>query len=930
MRSTQVPPPLFGNDTMASTARNTDEDDRCSLAEHLHPVFTSRALSRARPASSSGAPVAWAAEPTVDVSPFQLCTAHVGMRSLHERGIFALGDGTGVGKTRTLCTMVRFWCDRPSAEGTASTVEDAPVLWLTANKTLARAARAQHASSSSRMFSSSPLPPSETTGSARGRGVSGGERVTFGTYAELVDRLDEFVREVRSVSYDGGGGDGAAPRTRRRALVVADECHLARRGKCADAFRTLVRSTGCALLLSSATMFADTAAVVHMGDVLGLWGPGRPWTTATAARRALLHGGSGMLSAVPLQLAHCGTYVARRLVTAPLPPEPLVCRMTRADRAAYDAVVEAVNARRRVVADAGPETGPSSAFVGAALRQRALLLILSAIKVRHVLSTVAAYVDDGWSVILSVCNTGAFADDADAPSCLASRVLRHQVDDDAHATLDAAVADYLNPLDVVTAHFGADRVAEVTGRRFRYVRCDRGWRRVARGSLRANVEAFQTDARPIALVSRAGGVGLSLHGWRGPDRHDEGPERPPPRPRVHIALDLPWSADQHVQVLGRAHRADVQTVPVLRVATLDVPADARVAETLYRRLRTLGRLTQADPAAYSTYGGRNLVDGGCQSTASSRRLLCLRVAMARVRARFPREHAAALRDATSRNAAPPPVEALLDDACEGDRRPTAPRSVLLATKRLQRVAEGRTAVAAETTVVAAIHCAYALYGGLLFSDVLDWSPTTHRFFPTAHRRVACAVARCAAHRSARKTLGCLPTHILHLVVRSVLDDGKAHVDTLLRTHTKGGPLDAFMARAGTLSAEAFANRVMHCPVHVQRAVAALVRTAATPRRGTGGASSSDSDPVDVGCLLGEGEHAWTSTSAGTDVGPLGMALHADYCVSYRDATTGASTAAFLSTTRAAHEYTASMRKIVEFPLPGGALTTGVLLCVQRR
>src|SRR5262249_31367505 len=118
-----------------------------------------------------------------------------------------------------------------------------------------------------------------------------------------------------------------------------------------------------------------------------------------------------------------------------------------------------------------------------------------------------------------------------------------------------------NPLDQIVNHFSEGAVAEITGRARRLVRDGatgkRAYKKRAPEGVamdRTNVhemEQFQRGKKRIAIISDAGSIGISLHASN---------REPNKQRRVHITLELGWSADKQMQTFGRTHRSD-QAVP---------------------------------------------------------------------------------------------------------------------------------------------------------------------------------------------------------------------------------------------------------------------------------------------------------------------------------------------------------------------------------
>ena len=149
----------------------------------------------------------------------------------------------------------------------------------------------------------------------------------------------------------------------------------------------------------------------------------------------------------------------------------------------------------------------------------------------------------------------------------------------------AALPPVPGALDQIVQRFGADQVAEVTGRSRRIVR--KNGRLVVEnraGSANlAEAQAFMDDAKRILVFSDAGGTGRSYHADLAAKNQ---------RLRVHYLLEAGWKADAAIQGLGRSNRTNQAQPPLFRPIATDVKAEKRFLSTIARRLDTLGAITR--------------------------------------------------------------------------------------------------------------------------------------------------------------------------------------------------------------------------------------------------------------------------------------------------------------------------------------------------
>jgi hypothetical protein len=623
-----------------------------------------------------------------------------------------------------------------------------------------------------------------------------GRNIRFCTYGQLTGSAHDYVAWLNA----------AGP----QAVVVFDEVHAANnlKTKTAKTVRTVQRCLPRAKVLYSTATSASKVEHLCVLERLRLWGPDAGFESfeVFAAHLRRFACSAGELLAIHMKRE--GLFVSRSLSMRGVDVQMRRCRLTQPQRELYD-----------VCADRWGEAG-SAAGGG---RQRFFQALITAFKMPTALAEARRGLESGMSVVLAVQGT------AEASSQRAKARVMAKTGDvlpsgppsrmrdlmRAAGVRHADLALPLDPIDAVLETFGADAVAELTGRTTRAVPRLGQWFWSGKPTLNKERAAFQAGERHVAVLSRAGSTGISLHA-------DEAKSRP----RLHITVELPWSCETLVQQCGRSHRAGQTSLPQYVVLVTDTPAELRFVSTVAARLEQLGALKHGDRRTAGSQGGEDLLRMHKESGVT---LLCLRKATL-----------AWLLVATIQRVGffgkivhgKVDYGLLRQDAAKAGGRESAAYTIKMASmlvRQLWREAtEHGTTVGqfpahihkrlkdvADTVVTAVPAARFAVLRlGLLVVAgkpvPAHWTPGSHQHFPDTFRRAARALMLAAHSSETTQTIGLLT----HDVRRDLLE-------RMAREWPAPGPHAQAIAgdlalEAGQMTLDQFLNAALGMPLQQQR------------------------------------------------------------------------------------------------------------------
>ena len=514
------------------------------------------------------------------------CQAHSQRLPTGERMGFLLGDGVGLGKGRTIAGVVREnWING-----------ERRAVWISACKDLEQDARRDL----NDVFAVD-IPVMSITNVSYNKDITEifKEGVLFSTYSSLISkkgrgcnsttkyesRFDQIARWLES-DFNG--------------LIIFDESHRARKynpdkniesnhfSMGSAVFKLQEEFPNARVIYASATMACDPNHLAHMNR-LGLWGKDYPFNAFKSKIDNL-----NMMEMVSMELKQKGVYLARRLsfkgVQYQLPPVDLSEEFTLMYRDSCFLWTEMVN---EFVSKFEHDTKQDSAYFWGA-HQRFFRYLCIAAKVEPVIKITKDELKRGNCVVIGLQLTGEahsnyskISDpqtsdcDVSPARCIVQSVLKKipEIATEKVEELFKKLENSLpkNTLDLLIERLGGEKmVAEMTGRK----------RSTNAKNININEKnKFMNGIKLIAVISDAASTGISLQSDRRVINQ---------RKRVHICLEMPWSADASIQQMGRTHRSNQIVPPKYICPITSIAGENRFAWGLAKKLEKLGALTQSD------------------------------------------------------------------------------------------------------------------------------------------------------------------------------------------------------------------------------------------------------------------------------------------------------------------------------------------------
>ena|GEM_PF-799819 len=549
------------------------------------------------------------------------------------RGFF-LGDGTGVGKGRTITGVILDNFNQGSKKA----------VWVSENTGLVPDAKRDVKA----LFGNSDLVVEFKGGQNAEKSLSRDEAILFTTYSSMSKGFDQSGSNFEKiVNWLGKDFDG---------VIVFDEAHNMANSTASKGNRGIKKASqrgmaGLALqeaLPNAKVIYSSATGATEVDNLryaerLGLWGEGTAFPNGDNFVHRIKAGGLAAMELIARDMKAMGVYLSRNISYEDVAYDKIVHQLTPEQRTIYDElarswqiVLKNLNQALKDTNQDKDGTAKGKAY-GAfwSAEQRFFNQILTAMQVPSMIADIQKQLDNDNSIVIQLVSTNESAQEREftrlqeqdldledfdlTPKQMLMSYIENsfpttqfeKYTDDNGNTRSKPVYDSegkpvinreavrqkeelldklgsikvpASALDMIINHFGSDMVAENTGRKRRVVVKDgKAKEENIANKKQADVSAFQDGEKRIIVFSKAGGTGKSYHADKSAKNQQH---------RVHYLLQAGWQADAAVQGFGRSHRSNQVSSPTFALVTTDLKGQMRFISTIAKRLDQLGALTK--------------------------------------------------------------------------------------------------------------------------------------------------------------------------------------------------------------------------------------------------------------------------------------------------------------------------------------------------
>ncbi len=369
----------------------------------------------------------------------------------------------------------------------------------------------------------------------------------FFSYSSIKKKLSSILEKMEKEDY----------------LVIVDECHQLR--NC----NITMKNVNKLLLKAKYICYSSATAascIKHLSYLIkmNIWGSrNSPFDSWKKLESVTKNDGPALLELISLYLCQNGQYLCRQLDTRNINFEIKTIDLDFNTRQIYKKCAKAFwdfDGKRR---------------------QSLFLKLIVLFKVKYTIKLIKEYLKQGKSIIVSLSNTGE-------ATLKRLKNNNEKIISSVQEACDECGLDLelgLEPIDQILKEFGKNKVSEITGRKIRPCGPNK-----FESVPPDEIASFQSNKKKIAILSKSGGMGLSLHDSTGNAQ------------RVHIILEIPWSVEDFLQQLGRVYRANAKSTPKYVVVSSDIPSEKRILFSITKKLKSIGAIVKADRSAYEIPG----------------------------------------------------------------------------------------------------------------------------------------------------------------------------------------------------------------------------------------------------------------------------------------------------------------------------------------